>query len=120
MSIDWDGLVLGPAMSIFGEGSASDPSSWPTYYPKAGGRLRLTDAVFDEQYQRIFTLENGSTTSSSHPVLGVRDALFASVAGGARQGDGVRIPSTGKTYRVTDVQSDGHGHTLLLLVEAAL
>lgn len=105
MAVDWDALVLGPAMAIFG-GVA-------TYYaPDRLGQpgLTLTGAVFDEAFEAII-LEDGQPVSSVMPALGVRDALFDTPP--AQRGQ-VRIESRG-LYVVRDVQPDGHGHTLLLL-----
>lgn len=116
MSIDWDAELLGPVMSVFGEGAPGVPSSWPTYTPRRGSAFQLPDAVFDEQYHRVVEQGDGSEVSTSTPVLGVRASLFEQPPA---QGDRVLIPSNGKTYRVADAQADGHGHVLLVLIEAA-
>ncbi len=116
MSIDWDAELLGPVMSVFGEGAPGVPSSWPTYTPRRGSAFQLPDAVFDEQYHRVVEQGDGSEVSTSTPVLGVRASLFEQPPA---QGDRVLIPSNGKTYRVADAQADGHGHVLLILIEAA-
>lgn len=112
--IDWDELVLGPVMGIFGEGQATDPSSWPTYYPARGGSFQLEGAVYDSEYQKVTVLADGSTTTTRHPVLGVRERLFQVPPA---QGEGVSIPSESMTFAVADVQPDGHGHILLVLME---
>lgn len=117
MAFDWDDKLLGPVMEIFGEGRSADPSSWPTYYPSSGMSFQLQDAVFDEQYKRVFDLGGGATESTSSPVLGVRDNLFDAPAA---IGDTLRIASNGKLYRVVATEPDGHGHTLLILMEATL
>lgn len=116
MSIDWDAELLGPVMSVFGEGMPGVPSTWPTYYPAGRPSFQLPDAVYDEQYHRVVEQGDGSEISTLAPVLGVREILFDRAP---RQGDRVRIPSAGKTYRVTDAQPDGHGHILLILIESA-
>lgn len=119
MAIDWDALVLAPAMAIFGEGQPSQPDQWPLFQPKGGAAFRLADAVFDAAYRRVEDLGDGTTSTSEHPVLGVRDALFAQPGRRmAKQGDRLTMAS-GKRYAVADVQSDGHGHSLLILIEAA-
>lgn len=115
MSIDWDGLVLGPVMGMFGEGDAGAPASLPTYHPKRGKPFRLTDAVFDAAYQLVTELGDGTTQTSAHPVLGVRASLFPVPPA---QGDVVHIPSVRRHYAVTDPRADGHGHILLVLIEA--
>lgn len=118
MAIDWDADLLGPVMAVFGEGREGDPSTWPTYHPQDGSAFQLRSAVFDREYRRVVDLGEGVTGSSIHPVLGVRDALFADTpAGRALQNDKVFIPSEGKLYAVIEPQPDGHGHTLLILIE---
>lgn len=116
MSIDWDADLLQPVMAVFGEGVADAPSSWPTYTPRRGPAFQLPGAVFDEQYRRVVDQGDGSEVSSSMPVLGARAALFRQ---DPVQGDRVSIPSNGKSYRIADVQADGHGHILLILIEAS-
>lgn len=115
MSIDWDDFVLTPLMGIFGEGVPAVEASLPFYTPRGRAGFRLPDAVFDEQYRRVVEQGDGSEVSTSTPVLGVRASLFAI---DPAQGDRVLIPSSGKTYRIADVQPDGHGHILLILTEA--
>lgn len=117
MSIDWDRLVLAPVMGLFGEGQASDQSTWPIYTPRGLAPFALADAVFDAEYEQVdVNPEDGSASTSRRPVLGVRAALFPRLPA---QGDTVLIPSTGKTYVVRDVQPDGHGHAKLMLMETA-
>lgn len=115
MAIDWDAELLAPVMAVFGEGQATDPLSWPTYHPQGGLAFQLPGAVFDEQYQRTVALGDGDQASTQHPVLGVRASLFLN---GPKQGDIVTIPSTGKAFGIADVEPDGHGHILLILIEA--
>jgi hypothetical protein len=118
MSIDWDALVLGPVMAIFGEGVPDDAAmaNWPLYTPRGLAGFRLAAAVFDAEYEQVDINADGSTSTSRRPVLGVRVALFPRMPA---QNDKVTIPATGKTYVVRDVQSDGHGHAKLMLMEAA-
>jgi len=116
MSIDWDALVLGPVMGIFGEGVSVDDTTWPLYTPRRLPGFRLADAVFDEQYEQVDVNPDDGTTSTTHlPVLGVRVSLFPRPPA---QNDKVMIPSTGKTYVVRDAQPDGHGYAKLMLMEA--
>jgi hypothetical protein len=119
MALDWDGLLLGPVMDIFGEGQAGMPATWPTYIPKGGIPFQLRGAVYDEEYRRVVDLGDGTTDTSSHPVLGVRDAVFAERGIEPGVGGLAIIPAAGRTLAVIDVQPDGHGHTLLILAEAA-
>lgn len=114
MSIDWDGLVLGPAMGIFGEGQPTDSTTWPTYTPRSLAGFALADAVFDAEYESVTVDADGVATSSRRPVLGVRIALLPRPPA---QNDQVFIPSTGKNYAVSDVHPDGHGFAKLILME---
>lgn len=115
MSLDWDRELLGPVMAIFGEGSIDDPSSWPVYVMADGTRLPLVGAVFDEQYQRVVSIDD-TTQSATHPVLGVRDALFADYLEEPRQNALVYVPSVATWFKVANPEPDGHGHTLLILI----
>lgn len=116
MAFDWDGLVLGPAMGIFAEGQPSDSTTWPTYTPRGLASFALADAVFDAEYESVTVDADGVASSSRMPVLGVRVALFPQLPA---QNDQVFIPSTGKTYVVSDVHPDGHGFAKLILMEAS-
>lgn len=114
MAIDWDAVVLAPAMAIFGPRPGLDP---PTYWPKAAigtdGFITLADAVFDEGFTAVI-LEDGAQVSTVMPCLGVRMAHFADLPGEPQQGGQAHIPGFG-TYVVRDAQPDSHGHCLLLL-----
>ncbi len=120
MAIDWDAELLGPVMDEFGEGLATVPSSWPTYRASRGSMaIPIRGAVFDSQYQRVTDLGDGQTETSYFPVLGVRNAVFAQAGIEPKQSGIVYIPSVAQLFAVQDVQADGHGHTLLILMEAA-
>lgn len=116
MSIDWDGLVLGPIMDIFGDGQADDPSTWPLYMPVGGAAFRLAGAVFDRETLIVTTGDEGTENISRMPVIGVRDALVIAGCGRvSQQGDKITIPSVGFTFIVREPHPDGHGHSKLLL-----
>lgn len=117
MAVDWDALVLAPVMAVFGEGVPGNDESLPLYTPRGLPPFRLRDAVFDAEFEQVdVNPDDGSTTTTHRPVLGVRIALFPRRPA---QNDAVMIPSVGKTYIVRDVQPDGHGHAKLMLNEAA-
>lgn len=117
MAIDWDAAVLGPLGDVFGEGDPADATSWPTYRPRSGQPFQLQGAVFDRAYTEVTVDDDGGTTSTTHPCLGVRLALFpAPPAGGA---DKVFIPSVAQLFIVKVVRPDGHGWAKLLLMETA-
>ncbi|HEX7853870.1 MAG TPA: hypothetical protein VF503_09260 [Sphingobium sp.] len=113
MSLDWDKLVLGPAMGIFGE---NGEGQLPTFTPRGLAPFALRDAVFDDQFLIVTVNDDGTQTTSTQPCLGVRNSLFERPPA---QNDRVAVPATGKTYLVSDVQPDGHGHSRLMLMEAA-
>ena len=105
MSIDWDGNVIGPLMDVFGESV--------TYTPDSGTPLPLT-GVFDEAYQDITLLGDGTGMTTVSPVLGVRLADFPSGVI-PRKADTVAIPSVNTIYTIKDVRPDGHGWAKLML-----
>lgn len=113
MAVDWDAMVLGPVMSVFGEGEPEDQASWPTYTPRGGLLFPLPDAVFDRAYAEVTLEGDGSEVTSRKPCLGVRAALFPN--GDPAQNDRVFIPSVPGNFIVKDVQADGHGHIKLIL-----
>ena len=118
MAIDWDAEVLSPVMSVFGEGDLGDPASLPLYAPRGREPFLLPDAVFDSEYQQVDVNPQDGATSTSHlPVLGVRLALFLDRP--PAQNDSVYIPARDKTYLIVDVQPDGHGWALLRMMETA-
>lgn len=117
--IDWGAVVVGPCMAVFGE----DLEQLPMYQRRANGAPVgapfAIQPIFDDAYQAL-TLQADSdpAIATVNPVMGVWDAAFA----GGRlplQGDSVTVPRVGKTFVVSDVQSDGHGATKLILEEAA-
>ena len=113
MAIDWDGLVLGPVMGVFGEGVPADQSACPIYQPTGLAPFRLQDAVFDRAYADVNLDPDLGETTSRKPCLGVRDALFPRAPA---QNDMVYIPSVAITFVVSNVQADGHGHSKLILM----
>lgn len=114
MAIDWDGLVLAPVMGVFGE---DERTGLPIYTPRGLPAFNLADAVFDAEYEQVdVNPDDGTTSTSRRPVLGVRLSLFQRPPA---QSDRVYIPKAGKTYVVRDVHPDGHGHAKLMLQESA-
>lgn len=113
--IDWDDLVLGPVMGIFGEGQPGDLSTWPIYFPRSGPSFPLADAVFDREYADVsIDTDSGGEITARKPVLGVRLSLFP--PGSPQQSETVYIPSTGLKWVVKDVRPDGHGEAKLMLM----
>ncbi|WP_299104708.1 hypothetical protein [uncultured Bradyrhizobium sp.] len=114
MAIDWDAVILGPVMGVFGEGVAVDRTSWPTYTPRGLAPFQLADAVFDRAYADITIDGEGSEVTTRKPCLGVRTSLFLQRE--PLQDDRVFVPSVPGTFIVKDVRPDGHGHAKLILM----
>ncbi|NIJ07236.1 hypothetical protein FHS31_000832 [Sphingomonas vulcanisoli] len=103
-------------MAIFGEGDTTVESSLPLYTPQQGAAFALADAVFDPAYLHTTIDGDGEPATTRRPVLGVRQTLFGDRL--PAQSDMVAIrsgPDAGR-YIVKDVQPDGHGHILLILM----
>lgn len=106
MSIDWDSLVIGPVVGVFGEPftftpAVSNPSSPP--YSITG--------VFDEAYREL-DLAGGTAATTEMPVLGVQMSQFPVMP---RQGDQALCQRTGELFVVKEVRIDGHGAAKLML-----
>lgn len=114
MAVDFDSLVVGPCMAIFGGDIL--------YTARAGGAIRIT-GVFNEAYLDVDPLGRGGLASetaswgyqgaisSEMPVLGVQLSQF--LPGEPLQGD--ELVARGTTYVVREVRPDGQGGALLLL-----
>ena len=104
MGLDWDALVLKPAMAIFGAGATIQRPGEPAF--------TVADAVFDRAHEMLTYSQDGAPISTRQPVLGVRQgALPAGFE--AAQGDLVSVE--GATFAVMDVQPDGKGGWKLML-----
>jgi hypothetical protein len=108
MSIDWDDLVLGPVMAVFGEKVI--------YTPRGGAPITIDDAVFDEENYDVAIGADGQEVNLKKPIVGIR----AAVLGGydPKQNDRVTILRTGQNFIVKNPNPDGHGHIVLLLMAA--
>lgn len=113
MSIEWDDLVLGPVMAVFGE-NAEDQV--PTYRPAGGTPFLLADVVYDEAYFNLDADQGGPATGTTKPIIGVRLSLFPAPP---KANDKITIPRAGCTFIVKDVEVDGHGHAKLSLMFAS-
>jgi hypothetical protein len=101
--VDWDSLVLGPCMDVFGEPA--------TYLPAAGGSFTIA-GVFDEAYRDLQLVDTETGITTEVPVMGVRLSQFPNPP---LQLDRITIPSVNATYRVREVRLDGHGFAKLML-----
>jgi len=103
VAVNWDAMVLGPLMGVFGEPA--------TYLPAAGGSYLIT-GVFDEAYRELELIDGASAITTELPVLGVRLAAFPVPP---VQNDRVSVASVNTTYVVREVRPDGHGYAKLML-----
>lgn len=106
MAIDWDTMVNGPVMGVFGEPAMFRPAT------SAPFRIHGT---FHESYKSL-ELAGGMGMTTEIPALGVQLAEFRVPP---LQKDRVVITPTalhgGGTYVVKEVQKNGIGGAMLLL-----
>ena len=117
MAIDWDKLVIGPTVGIFGD---------RVRYSTRRGAFDV-QGVFDESYlavtplgrggvdTEVFTLGGPGAITEQLPVLGVQLSQFPIEPD---QDDVLTVLSgkhRGETFIVKEVQPDGHGHAVLTL-----
>lgn len=109
MAIDWDALVVGPTMGVFGDAV--------TYRPAAGAPFDIT-GIYDEGNKQLMGLDDGSAgLNESGPVLGVQLSQFPSPP---LQNDQLYVNTVAgvvinRTFVVRDVQPDSHGAAKLML-----
>jgi hypothetical protein len=109
MAVDWDALVIGPTVGIFGEPV--------TYMPAAGGAPLNITGVFDDAYLKEVMFEDATTgVTTVSAVLGVQLSQFQSTP---VQNDSLLVPRTGATYLVREVRVDSHGGAKLLLTKSS-
>ncbi|MBF0305774.1 MAG: hypothetical protein HQL41_09020 [Alphaproteobacteria bacterium] len=107
--VDFDALVLGPAMGVFG-GTAM-------FTPGGGAPMPVT-GVFDAVHRlvEVDMGQNASGTlavSSTAPAFGIRLKDFPAAP---EQGDGLRWG--GVDYQIVDIRPDGQGGAQLILQRA--
>jgi hypothetical protein len=107
MAVDWDAMVLGPTIEVFGE----DQDKRPIYTASDALPVEI-DGVFDEAYREVDLVDTGTGANTVMPVLGVRLVQFVRPP---RQGELITVPKVGKTYVIKDVRPDGHGWAKLML-----
>jgi hypothetical protein len=101
MTIDFDGLVLGPAMDVFGEDVVYVPATAPS---------SVVRGIFDEYFREV-TFDNEGPVSTQRPTLSTRAAFFP-----------LQLPVSGELFRirgatwcVADVRPDGMGELKIAL-----
>lgn len=112
--LDWDTVVIGPLMSVFGEPA--------TFMPLAGGSFPIT-VVFDDAFVKEALFEDGSSgVVEVSACVGVQLTQFAA---DPLQNDKVFIPANplkrrlAATYIVRKPMVDSHGAARLLLSKAS-
>lgn len=107
--IDWDDLVIGPALDVFGQAV--------TYRPANGAAMSIT-AVFDREFLDYDADSDAArmvgapgNISATRPVLGVRLSDFLTAPA---QNDTLTVSGLG-SFKVMEVRSDSHGWAKLLL-----
>lgn len=103
MPIDWDKTVIGPLMGVFGQ---------PATYQPPGGVAFNVSVVYDEAYQELAALDDGSDLTIETPVVGVQLSEFTTAP---EQGGQLTITGTGEVFLVKQVRPDGRGGAKLML-----
>ncbi len=124
--IDWDSIVIGPTVGVFGEPVLYQPMISAGPLGPLDSRIPGADpfqitGVFDSEYLELQPLAIGdmigmpSHITSARPVLGIQLSQFTTPPA---QGDQLTVIATGRVYVVQEVQPDGHGGAKLPLNEA--
>lgn len=100
--IDWDKVVVGPSVKVFGE---------PVQYMPATTAPFPIVGIYDEAYVEVDTT-SGMGVTSAKPVLGVQLSQFLMPP---EQGDRLVIIRTGEPFYVKEVRPDSHGAAKLML-----
>lgn len=108
MTVNWDALVIGPTIGVFGESI--------TYTPLYRSPITIT-GVFDDAYHQLVMLEDGSMGATEvSAVLGVQLSQFSITPA---QNDQVLVQRTGSQFLVREVRVDSHGWAKFLLTRFA-
>jgi hypothetical protein len=103
--IDWNAVVLGPVMGVFGQ--------QVLYQPANGTPFTIFHGVFDNGFVEVDPIGSPGVLSAK-PVLGIQLSEFpAGFDAKEAQGDFFTMLSTGVTYIVKGGEADSHGHALL-------
>lgn len=108
MSINWDALVIGPTMTVFGE---------PITYTRSYGKPITITGVFDDAYLAEAMFEDGTTgVTELSAVLGVQLSQFSCQP---EPNDLVTVQRTGARFIVREMRNDSHGWAKLMLTRTA-
>ncbi len=104
MSVDWDALVVGPTVSIFGQ--------IVTVYQSGLAEYHIT-GVFDEYSQILDAQDSGVVGANvTVPVVGCRVSDFKRTPA---KGDKLKMSGNGKSYTIKNPVFDGKGGVKLEL-----
>lgn len=101
--IDFDSLVIGPLIGIFGEPATFEPANDAAAFPITG--------VFDEANLEL-DLTGETAVTTQVPTIGVQLSQFPVPP---LQDDRLVIVRTATRYIVKEVRVDSHGHARLML-----
>jgi hypothetical protein len=104
MTIDIDGLVLGPCMDAFARPVV--------FIPRTSGVAQAQRGVFDAAYTAVTLEGEGVPTTQTTPVLGVRLSEWTPAP---LKSDAIQIPATNQAFVIREVRPDGHGDAKLML-----
>lgn len=100
--IDWNAVVIGPCVGVFGE---------PVTFTPVGGDPVDIDLVYDEGNKDV-SLAGGTPLNSSNPIVSGQVSVFPVEP---QTGDRILIKGTGEEFVVSDVNEDGKGGIILSL-----
>ncbi|WGL96295.1 hypothetical protein QE177_12050 [Arsenophonus sp. aPb] len=108
MPVNWDKHLLAPLHRIFAQKVNWRPQK---------GRSYDIEGIFDRAYvQQFASLDGESGINTTHPILGVRDAIFKAPP---KKGDRVFVYADNTLFVVREVQPDSHGGIHLQLNKVA-
>ena len=110
--IDWDRLVVGPCMRVFGDADATGAGTI-TFMPATGPDLTIT-AVFTEHAKRQAGKDGAPDEVEELTTLGCQESQF----GGAPPEVDDQFLIRGRLWRAAEVVPDGHGHILVHIMLA--
>lgn len=102
--IDWQSVVVGPCLAVFGEPATYSARAWSMEFE--------VSVVFDDAFKVVTMSSDGSDVLSTFPAAGVNLADFPLMPA---QGDLLTRISNGKVYTVREVRADSHGGAMLIL-----
>lgn len=102
MPIDWDRMVIRPTVRVFAD---------DVLYTPAGGVSFPISLVYDEANKDL-DLAGGTGVNTSNPLASGSLSDFPTPP---LQGDMLKIVRTGESFKVKDVEADGHGGVKLML-----